>query len=231
MDACLRPRLKTSYHCRRNQDYETTYKRAFSAKRPAPIVEGAPLSQRYLIGCPFNLADPVGESIYTMDFARTKNVERKPSFYENTSIIEQSDSQKQQCTQCPRRSESFNDSISDEVKQALRNQLDSTYQVDYTGSCQGFQLPLAYNRARPFWRNQVPHSLNSEYRNHFQNHPKPAMHFGGRFAYTNRIPADAIVPQTLPIWKKKPLHSIYTCEISQKTPSDRYMKEFVDSLG
>ena len=57
------------------------------------------------------------------------------------------------------------------------------------------------------------------------------MHFGGRFAYTNQVPADAIVPQTLPVWKKKPLHSIYTCEIARKAPSDRYMKEFVDSLG
>ncbi|CAF1366765.1 unnamed protein product [Adineta ricciae] len=225
MDACLRPRLKTAYHCRRNQDYETTYKRTFSAKRPARIVEGAPLSQRYLIGCPFNLADPVGESIYMVDFTGKKSREPNLSFHQSTNMLEPCDSQFLQ------RSESSNNATSNEIKQALRNQLDSTYQVDYTGSPQGFKLPLAYTRSRPFWRNQVPHTLDSEYRNHFQNHPHVSMHFGGRFAYTNRMPADAIVPQTLPTWKKKPLHSIYTCEIGQKAPSDRYMKEFVDSFG
>jgi len=101
----------------------------------------------------------------------------------------------------------------------------------FLGSCQGFQLPLAYNRSRPFWRNQVPYTHNSEYRNHYQNHPKSAMHFGGRFAFSCRVSADAVVPQTLPAWKKKPLQSIYTCEIGQKAPSELYMREFVDSLS
>jgi hypothetical protein len=138
MDACLRSRVNTSYHSRRNQAYETTYKRVFSSKRPARIVEGAPLSQRFLIGCPFILTDPVGESIYTMDFARKTKEERKPSVYQSTSVLEQPDSQ-QPLPSFPRRSESFNDTVSDEIKQALRNQLDSTYRVDYTGKCALFK--------------------------------------------------------------------------------------------
>ncbi|CAF1423609.1 unnamed protein product [Adineta steineri] len=229
MDACIRSRAKTSYHSKRNQAYETTYKREFSSKKPVVIVEGAPPEQRFLVGCPFNLADPVGETIYTMDFSRTNPVPKQQPYFQSTSTIERPDSKQLPC--CPRRYETLNDPLEDEIKQALRNQLDSTYQVDYTGSCQGFQLPLAYNRPRAFWRNQVPHTFNSEYRNHFQNHSKTAMHFGGRFKFTSRVPADAIVPQTLPTWKKKPLHSIYSYEISQKTPSERYMRDFVDSFG
>ncbi len=123
MDACLRSRLNTSYHSKRHQAYETTYKREFSAKKASSIVEGAPVSQRFLIGSPFQLSDTISESLYTMDFSHKKNVQRKPSFIPTTTISEQ----------LPRRAESFNDSVSDEIKQALRNQLDSTYQVDYTG--------------------------------------------------------------------------------------------------
>jgi len=133
MDACIRSRLNTSYHSKRHREYETTYKREFSSKKASPIVEGAPLSQRFLIGSPFRLSDTIGESLYTMDFSHKKNVQRKPSFIPTTTINEKPPSQQQQLPHFPRRAESFNDSVSDEIKQALRNQLDSTYQVDYTG--------------------------------------------------------------------------------------------------
>ena len=133
MEACIRSRLNTSYHSKRNQEYVTTYKREFGSKRASAIVEGAPLSQRFLIGTPFRLSDSVGESLYTMDFAQKKNVQRKPSFFESTNNIDRPPSQQQLPPHYPRRTESFNDSVSDEIKQALRNQLDSTYQVDYTG--------------------------------------------------------------------------------------------------
>lgn len=126
MDACIRSRVNTAYHSRRNQAYETTYSRSFSAKRPTRIVEGAPLSQRFPISCPFNLSDPVGETIYTMDFSRKPKDEPKPSLYQSTSAFEP-------VPTFVRRSASFNDNVSDEIKQALRNQLDSTYQVDFTG--------------------------------------------------------------------------------------------------
>lgn len=139
MDACIRSRLQTSYHSKRNREYETTYKREFSAKRPSSIVEGAPLSQRYLIGCPFNLADPLGESIYTMDFARKNNAQRKSSSFQNATSIDRSDSQ-QHLPECFQRSESFNDTNSNDIKQALRNQLDSTYRVDYTGKYKHIQF-------------------------------------------------------------------------------------------
>jgi hypothetical protein len=57
------------------------------------------------------------------------------------------------------------------------------------------------------------------------------LHTGGRYASSCRIPVDGIVPQTLPVSKKKVLQSIYGYEISQKTPSEFFMREFVDSLN
>lgn len=101
---------------------------------------------------------------------------------------------------------------------------------NFLGAPQGFPLSLAYQRTRPYWRDRARHTLDSEYRNAYQNHPKSALHMGGRYAFSLRIPADAIVPQALPLWKQKCLRSIYGHEICQKIPSDLYMKAFVDSL-
>jgi len=97
---------------------------------------------------------------------------------------------------------------------------------------QGFDLPLAYNRLHPFWRNRAEHTLDSEYRYAYQNPPKETLHTGGRYGSSCRVAVDGIVPQTLPVWKnKKSLKSVYAYEIGQKTPSEFDMKEFVDSLN
>ncbi len=99
------------------------------------------------------------------------------------------------------------------------------------GAPQGFPLPLAYDRSRPYWRQRAQHTLDSEYRNLYQNHPKEALFTGGRYSCNPRVPVHAIVPQTLPVLNKKSLQSIYGYEISRKTPSELYMSEFVDSLN
>ncbi len=90
---------------------------------------------------------------------------------------------------------------------------------------------MAYDRTHPFWRHRAQHTLDSEYRNAFQFPPIETLHTGGRYSSSKRIPADAIVPQTLPVWKKRSLQSVYGHEISQKAPSELYMREFVDSLS
>lgn len=92
-------------------------------------------------------------------------------------------------------------------------------------------MSAAYDRSRPYWRQRAQHTLDSEYRKSYPIHPVDALFRGGRYACSNRTPADAIVPQTLPLWKKKPLQSIYGHEISDKAPSEFHMKELVDSLN
>lgn len=91
---------------------------------------------------------------------------------------------------------------------------------------------MAYERSEPFWRDQAKHTLDSEYRDCFRNLSKEAMHRGGRYGCSNRKAADAIVPQALSIWKKnKSMRSVYGYDISDKSPTDEFMKEFVDSLN
>jgi hypothetical protein len=90
---------------------------------------------------------------------------------------------------------------------------------------------LAYDRSQPYWRHRAHHTLDSEYRKAYQIPPKETFHTGGRYSFSKRIPADAIVPQTLPVWKKRSLQSIYGYEIGQKVPSELYMTEFVDSFN
>ncbi|CAF4040837.1 unnamed protein product [Rotaria sp. Silwood1] len=229
MEASIHSRSNTPCCSGRNRAYQTTYRREFVLKRSSSIAEGAPFSQQFLIGCPFQLNGPVGESLYAIDFTNQKNVQREPFIRPNTNRANRPHPHKE-FPYWPRRSESVCGLPSDETKQALRNQLDSTYQVDYTAS-QGFCLPMAYNRSHPFWRERAQYTLDSEYRNAYQTHPKSAMHTGGRYSFSCRVPADAIVPQTLRVWKDRSLRSIYGHEISQKTPSELYMKEFVDSLN
>lgn len=104
------------------------------------------------------------------------------------------------------------------------------FYFDFLGAPQGFDLPLAFHRARPFWRDRAQHTLDSEYRNAYQNHPTNALHTGGRYSFSCRKPADAIVPQTVSVWKDRSARSIYGSEICGKTPSEHYIKEFVDSF-
>jgi len=140
VSVCVKERMETYIRSRsnipcfssRNQPYETTYKREYVSKRPSPIVEGIPFGQRFLIGCPFQLSDPIGNSLYEMDFANRKNLHRGPFFRPNTNRAHRPNTNKE-FPYCPRRAESFGDLRSEETKQALRNQLDSTYEVDYTG--------------------------------------------------------------------------------------------------
>ncbi|CAF3343031.1 unnamed protein product [Rotaria socialis] len=229
MAASTRSQSNTRSSLKRSQAYQTTYRREFLLKRSSSIDEGVPPSQRFLIGCPFQLNEPVGETLYKIDFNEPKNVQRDHFMRPNTNRANRPHPHKQ-FPYWPRRSESVCDVPPEETRQALKNQLDSTYRVDYTGASQGFNLSMAYERSRPFWRDRARHTLDSEYRSSYPNHPKAAMHTGGRYSFSSRIPADAIVPQTLPVWKERSLRSTYGHEISQKAPSDLYMKHFVDSL-
>lgn len=90
---------------------------------------------------------------------------------------------------------------------------------------------MAYKRLRPHWRERARHTLDSEYRFSYQDLLKEASSPKGRYGCSPRTPADAIVPQTLPLWKQRALKSVYTQDIGDKPPTDAYFKEFVDSLG
>jgi hypothetical protein len=100
-----------------------------------------------------------------------------------------------------------------------------------SGAPQGFPLPLAYNRSRSFWRNRGHHTLDSEYRRSYQSPLRPTTVPVGRYGYTSRIPANAIIPLTLPMWKKRSSQTTYVREFNEKAPSDLYMKDFVDSFS
>jgi hypothetical protein len=132
MEACNQFRSNTSCGSVRNHAYETTYIREFAVKKSSPIVEGIPVGQRFLIGCPYQLSEPVGASLYTMDFANKKNSRQESFFRPDTSRANRPHPHRQ-FPHWPRRSESFCELQSDETKQALRNQLNSVYRVDYTG--------------------------------------------------------------------------------------------------
>jgi hypothetical protein len=90
---------------------------------------------------------------------------------------------------------------------------------------------LAYNRSRSFWRNRAHHTLDSEYRRSYQCPIRPITVPTGRYAFSCRIPADGIIPFTLPMWKKQSSQTTYVREFDEKVPSQLYMKDFVDSFS
>ena len=132
MEACIPSRSATPDCSKRCRPYQTTYRREFNLKRSPSIDEGAPFSQQFLIGRPFQLTDPVGDSIYAVDFTEKKNVQRKPVFRSNTNRANRPHPHKQ-FPFWPRRTESLCNLPSEETRQALRNQLDSTYKEDFIG--------------------------------------------------------------------------------------------------
>ncbi|CAF0866750.1 unnamed protein product [Rotaria sp. Silwood1] len=234
MATCIQSLPGTPYRSGRSRSYETTYQREFSTlKRSLTIDEGVPSGQRFLIGYPYQLNDPVGISSYTVDYPHQKDVQRESIARPNTPRANRPHPRPQFTHWIRRPATVAAPIVSEETKQALRNQLNSTYQTDYIGAPQGFPLPLAYNRSRSFWRNRAHHTLDSEYRSSYEQPLRataiPAA--PGRYKYSCRIPADAIVPLTLPMWKKNISQTTYKRDISEKAPSQLYMKDFVDSLS
>lgn len=90
---------------------------------------------------------------------------------------------------------------------------------------------MAYNRSRSFWRNRGYHTLDSEYRRSYQYPLRTTTAPNGRFTFSCRIPADAIIPLTLPMWRKGSSRTTYGREFNEKVPSQMYMKDFVDSFN
>ncbi len=133
METCIQSRPSTPYRPNRSRSYETTYQREFSNfKRASNIDEGVPSGQRFLIGCPYELNDPTGVSSYTVDYSHQNNVQREGSIRPDTARANRLHTQPQ-FTHLIRRPATASSVISEETKQALRNQLNSTYQTDYIG--------------------------------------------------------------------------------------------------
>ena len=126
--------MNAGIRSRRNRAYETSYRREFVSKSASTIVGGIPPSQRFLIGSPFQLSEPIGNSMYMMDFGNQRNPSREPFFRPNTTRANRPHPH-QQFPHWPRRSASATDLRPEETEQALRNQLDSTYRVAYAGKC------------------------------------------------------------------------------------------------
>jgi hypothetical protein len=133
METCIQSRPSTPYRSTRSKSYETTYQREFSAlKKSTTIDEGVPCGQQFLIGYPYQLNDPVGVTSYTVDYHEQKPVQREPVIRPSTPRANRPHPHPQ-FTHWPRRPVTASPIISEETKQALRNQLSSTYQTDYIG--------------------------------------------------------------------------------------------------
>ncbi|UJR29134.1 hypothetical protein I4U23_010348 [Adineta vaga] len=232
METYIQSRPTTPYSSNRNRSYETTYQREYSIIRKASnIDEGVSSGQRFLIGCPYELSEPVGITSYTDDYPdKNKSVQREPVIRPNTPRAHRPHTHPQ-FPHLPRQSVTNSSGISEEIKQALKNQLTSTYRTDYLGAPQGFPLPLAYNSSRSFWRTRAYQPSITEHQNNHQYCLRPTTAPVGRYAYTRHVPAEAIIPLTLPMWRKGSSQTAYKTEFSEKAPSLLYMKNFVDHFS
>ena len=110
--------------------------------RPPSAIEDAPSGQRFLIGSPYQLTDPVDSSSYRMDFSAPKTLYRQASLRSQSTKID--------LIPGTQRTENPNPSSSREIKQALRNQLNSTYQTDFVGTLMAHSpFFLSVNSANP----------------------------------------------------------------------------------
>jgi hypothetical protein len=133
METCIQSRPRTPCRSTRSRSYETTYQREYSTlKRSLTIDEGLPAGQRFLIGFPYQLNDPVGVTSYSVDYQQQKNVQQEPIIRRNTPRANRPHP-RPQFTHWPCRTIIVAPVISEETKQALRNQLKSTYRTDYIG--------------------------------------------------------------------------------------------------
>jgi hypothetical protein len=133
MAVCIQSRPTTPHRSSRSRSYETTYQREFSAlRRSLTIDEGVPAGQRFLIGTPYQINDPVGVTSYTEDYPHQTNVQREPVIRPNTHRANRPHPHPQ-FTHWPRRPVTASPVISEQTKQVLKNQFNSTYKTDYIG--------------------------------------------------------------------------------------------------
>lgn len=134
MEVSTQSRPVTPYRLGRNKVYQTTYQREYSMlKQAVTNDEGVPAGQRFPIGAPHELNEPIGGTSYNEDFGQPEPVNREPVFRPNTSRANRPHP-RPQFTHWPRRPETAKTALDEDTKQALRNQLSSTYQVDFIGT-------------------------------------------------------------------------------------------------
>ena len=90
------------------------------------------MGQRFPIGSPFDLQGPINPSLYMEDYSNPENVQQKVFVRPNTNRANRPHPHRD-FPHWPRRAESLSDLSIGEIDQALRNQINSTYQVDFTG--------------------------------------------------------------------------------------------------
>lgn len=101
-------------------------------KKAISIDEGVPAGQRFPISCPYELSDPVGVTSYTEDYPEKANVQREPVIRPHTSRANRPHTHPQ-FPHLPRQPNSVPTGMSEEIRQALRNQFKTTYGTDYLG--------------------------------------------------------------------------------------------------
>ena len=118
---------------RANRSYQTTYRREYVLKRSPSVVEGIPLGQQFPVSSPYRLEGPIGSSIYAVDYFKENKVQREEFPRPNTNRANRPHPHRD-FPFWPRRAESLGDLSVEETEQALKNQLNSTYRADFTGS-------------------------------------------------------------------------------------------------
>ena len=90
------------------------------------------LVKEFLIGTPYQINDPIGVTSYTEDYPHQTNVQREPVIRPNTPRANRPHPHPQ-FTHWPRRPVTASPAISEQTKQVLKNQFNSTYKTDYIG--------------------------------------------------------------------------------------------------
>lgn len=111
----------------------------------------------------------------------------------------------------------------DKINQVHKRLCQSTYQTDYLGVPQGFQLRSAYTLP-PDWKENIPFTLDSVKRYSYQNHPQPeALHLPSTRYGSNKkkqIPASG----TIPTASNRHMH------IRNRTTYDRHYNDNSDAV-
>ncbi|CAF1019138.1 unnamed protein product [Didymodactylos carnosus] len=226
-------------------NYLTSYQRDFCPKQcqDENLVD-VPQGQQYPIGCPYQLDGPIGIGHYQEQFTNKGYCRSQPIRTATASGTRANNPHPSQEFMVwkypgankanPYNQDEFNHEQQEQIKQALKNQLTSTYRSDYLGIPQGFQMNLAFSKSRPFWRTRACYSYDSEQRDQYraEHQLRNLSNNTSRYGCNpqHRIAADAIAPQTNPLWKQIQTKTSYDQEYNEKAPSDLYMRDFVDHL-
>ncbi|XP_052792471.1 uncharacterized protein LOC128226568 isoform X2 [Mya arenaria] len=209
--------------------YQTSYNRDYPIKKPLDTVATRPMTSH---GFPPQLGP--GQDTHYMDEFRSKAVRPTTPLRPGSASGQRSNNPHPsksflvwkfpRCGPIETEGSKWSEELTDEkINQVHKRMCSSTYQTDYLGVPQGFQLKSAYSQP-PDWKDNIPYTLDTVKRYCYQSHQNPAELQVPSTRYGSNRKKQIAACGTIPTASARHMH------IRNRTTYDRHFNDNSDAV-